>query len=354
MATEFGAMNDDDILQAIMDEMDGPVEAEEAKPQGQTKVQSETEDVSDVNPTDDEESEDEAEDTQDEEETEESEEEDWFPNDLSELAEAMQVDLDALKAIKVKTKVDGVESDVPLGEVIKNYQINKSLTERSEQLAHNRKAFEQQATEFQAARDQQIQQWQMWNGVLEQRLKDQVGAIDWQQLREDDPAEYAAKRQEFTERIAEIENLKAQVAQQAQAHAYERAQQWQQQFEQTLQENIKALPELVEDWKGKPDKMREEMTNLKTYLGSFFTPEEVSQVYDARHIAIARKAMLYDELVKKGGAKMPALKQKPKFIKPAARNSAASVAAKQSKRSINRAVQTQTTDDWAKVIEDLI
>jgi len=201
MATEFGAMNDDDILQAIMDEMDGPVEAEEAKPQGQTKVQSETEDVSDVNPTDDEESEDEAEDTQDEEETEESEEEDWFPNDLSELAEAMQVDLDALKAIKVKTKVDGVESDVPLGEVIKNYQINKSLTERSEQLAHNRKAFEQQATEFQAARDQQIQQWQMWNGVLEQRLKDQVGAIDWQQLREDDPAEYAAKRQEFTERI---------------------------------------------------------------------------------------------------------------------------------------------------------
>ena len=77
------------------------------------------------------------------EEKKEEEDKPWIPETVDELAEGLGVDVDALKAIKIKTKVDGVEADVPLGEVIKNYQLNKALTDRSEALAHQRKALEQ-------------------------------------------------------------------------------------------------------------------------------------------------------------------------------------------------------------------
>jgi len=284
---------------------------------------------------------------------EEKKEEKWIPDSIDELAEALEVDLDALKAIKIKTKVDGVESDVPLGEVIKNYQINKSLTDRSEQLAHNRKALEQAAEQFQQQRNAQLNQWQTWNQILESRLRDQVASVDWQQLRQDDPAEYAAKRQEFTERIAEVEQMKQQFAAQQQQAMYQAAAAHAQQFQKIVEENVKALPTIIPEYTNS-EKMKAEMSDLQNYLGSMFSPEEVNSVYDARHIAIARKAMLYDKMTSKTAPKIEQLKEKPKFVRPAARQSQEAANVKATRDKYKQAVKSQHTDDWASAILDRI
>lgn len=345
MATVAGAITDNELYDIIAEDMGFEKEADEANLESDTPDPNPEQEGEDVTPK-------EVDEQKEEVETKvEEKEEKWVPSSIEELAEALEVDADALKAIRVKTKVDGVESDVPLGEVIKNYQINKSLTERSEQLAHNRKALEEAAQQFVQRRDAELAQWQAWNHVLETRLKDQVAAVDWQQLREDDPAEYAAKRQEFTERIAEMEGMKRQFSEQQQQAMYQAALQRQEQFKQVVQENVKQLPSLIPEFTDQ-EKMKIEMKELQGYLGKYFVPEEVNSVYDARHIAIARKAMLYDKMMDKGAPKLEQIKEKPKFIRPAARNTQASVENKQSQSMYKKALKSQRVDDWVNVIAE--
>lgn len=344
--TQEGAtMSDDEILNAFMEEA-FPEDDDESNPKGQAESDSEQE-GEELTPTDD------LEDEQQEEseDTGEDKEEKWIPSSIQELAEALEVEPDALKAIKIHTKVDGVEADVPLGEVIKNYQLNKAVTERSEQVAHARKQLEAVAQQFAQQRNEQLAQWQAWNQVLETRLKEQVGAIDWNQLREDDPAEYAAKRQEFTERIGEIESMKAQMVQQQRMAQAQALQQQHMAYQQALNQNIQKLPELIPEYKDS-SKMKTEMEELRGYLNGMFAPEEVDSVYDARHIAIARKAMLYDKMMANGKPKVEKIKEKPKFVRPTSRTSQGAADRKRIDNQYKRAVQTQSTDDWAKIIED--
>jgi hypothetical protein len=279
-------------------------------------------------------------------------EEPWIPQDLNELAEGLGVDQDALKAIKIKTKVDGVESDVPLGEVIKNFQLNKALTDRSEALAHQKKALEQAYQQFSVERDTRLQDLNSWNTILETRLREQVAAVDWQQLREDDPAEYAAKRQEFTERIAEIESMKASMEHHRQAAMAEQQQAYMAQLEQVVQENIQRLPNLIPEYKDEAFR-KKDMAEIKDYLTSQgFSEQEVRTVFDARQVAIARKAKLYDAMQKQIEPKAKQLKDKPKFVRPTQRVEPEQAARKDYERKYKTALKNQTTDDWVSVLVD--
>lgn len=286
------------------------------------------------------------------EESKEEGEEPWIPQTIDELAEGLGVEIDALKAIKIKTKVDGVEADVPLGEVIKNYQLNKALTDRSEALAQHRKVLEQAYQQFTVERETRLQDLNSWNQILETRLREQVAAVDWQQLREEDPAEYAAKRQEFTERIAEIESMKASMESHRQALAAQQQQAYLAQIEQVVQENIQKLPEVIPEYKDDTFR-KKDMAELKDYLISQgFSDQEVRSVFDARQVAIARKARLYDQMQKTVDPKVKQLKDKPKFIKPTQRVEKEDISRKQYEKKYKSALKSQHTDDWVNVLMD--
>lgn len=314
-----------------------------------------TEEPSPEEPKEELEAEEPTEETEEQEETtseEAKEEEKWVPQSLDELAEALDVDQDALKAIKIRTKVDGVEADVPLGEVIKNFQLNKSLTERSETLSHQRKVLEQAAQQFAAERESRLQDLDSWNQILETRLREQVAAVDWQQLREEDPAEYAAKRQEFTERIAEIENMKASMQQHRQALATQQQQQLMQQWQYVVEQNARALPDLIPEYKDEEFR-KKDMAAVKDYLTSLgFKDEEVRSVFDARQVAVARKAMLYDAMKKEVDPKVKMLKDKPKFVKPSQRVEPQEVSNRVYDKKYKTALKNQHTDDWVNVLID--
>lgn len=347
MATESGATTtnfDQELYDEIMDQIGVKREAseEEATPETPEEGQVAEGEAAEGEPKEEQEK---GEETPVEEEEKKS---DWFPETLDQLAESLEIDSDALKAIKVKTKVDGVESDVPLGEVIKNYQINKSLTERSENLAHQRKEFEQAIASFIADRDNQVTQWSQWQQLLEQRLREQVGVVDWKQLREDDPAEYAAKRQEFMERISEIESMKVGIAQQQEKRQYEQMQL----FQEAVSQNLRRLPELIPEYSN-AELMKSEVKEIKDYLlRSGFTEQDLNTMYDARQVAVARKAWLYDKMKQTVEPKKMLLKEKPKFVKPAARTSNEAVTSRSEVERYKRAMKSQHTDDWVSVIAD--
>ena len=63
-----------------------------------------------------------------------------------------------------------------------------------------------------------------------------------------------------------------------------------------------------------------------------YKPEEIDQVYDHRAIVIARKARMYDELVKNGDvAQKKVVKLQKRIVKPGARRTQAEAKADQSR-----------------------
>lgn len=279
-------------------------------------------------------------------------EEKWVPQTLDDIAEAFELDEDAIKAIKVKTKVDGKEGEATLKDVIKNFQLDKALTERAETLAHMRKEYEQRFQQWEHQYAEKMQFADAFTGIMENSLKQQVANVDWKQLREDDPAEYAARRQEFMERIGELEALKAKVQNQRQIDAQRLYEQQNLAVRAAIEENVKRLPELIPEFKDR-ETMRAEMEELKQYLRSnAYKDEEIDSVYDARAIAVARKAMLYDKLVAKGLKKQAESKPKPKFVKPSARPIKEAVNQDKRLQKIRQLKRTGSVHDLAALILD--
>lgn len=129
---------------------------------------------------------------------------------------------------------------------------------------------------------------------LEQQLAGEFNAIDWPTLRAEDPAEYAAKRHEFTEKNGHLQQLKAQASQQYEQHLYSQQEQQKQQYASYLQAEGERLLRALPDWQDSAVAAKSK-GELRDYLvAAGFSAEEVGNVADHRSVLIARKAMLYD------------------------------------------------------------
>ena len=311
--------------------------------------------------SEDDEVEDTAEEDSDEEVTDDEVDEDekesserWMPKSLDELASAMEVDPDDLKSIRVKTKVDGVEGEATLAEVIKNYQINKSLTERSEQFAHERKQFEESTKAAVEQYQAKIQEAETMTQLIENRLRDEVQSIDWEQLRAENPAEYAVRRQDYMERIGEIEGMKQAVMQERQEQMQKQQEEYQTQHQQFLKRNQEMLMDALPEWRDTETRQKD-MQELKTYLQSQnISEQEINAIVDYRMVVLAKKAKAFDEMQTNAKPAQARAKSVPKFTKPGSVKTKQTANSNLTKKRIQRATKSQDTDDWARVLEDMI
>jgi hypothetical protein len=347
MAIEQDAMSNEEIIENYLFQEDVP----EKVPSEEEVVEASEEEVEDDS-IEEEGSEEVKEDEVDEDEKDSSER--WMPESLDELASAMEVEPDDLKSIRVKTKVDGVEGEATLAEVIKNYQINKSLTERSEQFAHERKQFEDQTKAALEHYQTKLQEAESMTQIIEERLRGEVQSVDWDQLRRENPAEYAVKRQDFVERIGEVESMKQAVIAERQEQMQKQQQQFQEQHQEFLRKNQELLLDSVPEWRDEAAR-KTDMQELKAYLQSQnISDQEINGIVDYRMVVLAKKAKAYDEMQTKASPAKAMAKTKPKFTKPGTVKSKSNAQDGLTKKRIQRASKTQTTDDWARVLEDIL
>ena len=354
MATQDGAMTNEE---AVFEYLSGQDSLFEDERQSEPEEAQATEEIPEE-PTDEveeeeiEESEVEDEEVEDDEVEEQEPDAPWMPSSLDELAAAMEVEPDDLKSIRVKTKVDGVEGEATLAEVIKNYQLNKSLTEKSEAFSHERKQFQEQANQVAQAYQSKLQEAEDLTQILEDGLKSQISAIDWETLRREDPAEYTAQRQDFMERIGQIETQKKKLVEKREEDRKKQYEEYMQQHQQVLQWNQEQLMSNVPEYKDL-EYMKRDMSELKGYLQSQgVADEEINNITDYRFVVLARKAKMFDEMQTKAAPAKAKAKSKPKFTKPGAARSKANAADTKTKNRYKRAAKTQDIDDWSKVLED--
>lgn len=212
------------------------------------------------------------------------------------LASALGLDENALAYdndgnVVFNAVIDGEAKQVTMQDLVKSYQLEGHVTKKSMKLESDRREFEAHRDQ---AYDHLAQRITAANGMvsaLEKQLLSEFESIDWNTLRQTDPAEWAAYRQYYSERVATVENLKSQVAQsQGQLTEQQKteAAQKQQQF---LNGEVAKMIADNPTWNDQAV-MAKEVGEIGQFLASKygFSPEEMANAMDARLMRLIRDA----------------------------------------------------------------
>jgi len=220
----------------------------------------------------------------------------------------------------VNVKVNGEVSQVGLNDLVAGFQLNKAVTQKSQALSEEKKAFDQQMEQRTLEYNAKIQEASTLTQVLEQQLLGEYQSVDWERLRIEQPAEYAAARQDMATRAQQLQQAKAATA--------TAMQQQQQQLQNTnleqrnnrIREEYNKMIENNPQWTD--DKVYEkDMGRLKEFCSDTygFTDQDFKSVVDARVIELVKDAEKY-----RSGVKMAQESRKtplPKFQKSGGKSS---------------------------------
>jgi len=236
-------------------------------------------------------------------------------------ADLLHVNDDGLLALR--TKVDGQTGIATLSELVESYQKDAHLTNRGKALAGKHTEFDSMYEQFVTGSNQLVQQAELTVKVLEDDFLAEDANINWQELREDQPDLYAAKKIEMQERkealISRRNELSAQVQQLQEGQKKQRDEY----LAVKLQTEQEALEEaFVHEGLGKWS--AEAKKSMMDYLGEQgFPVESLDGLYDHKILLVIEKARLFDKGQRNLKGKM--LRALPRVIKPGAKPSKQSI-----------------------------
>lgn len=210
--------------------------------------------------------------------------------------------------VQFRARIGDEFSDVPLEKLVNAYQGDANLTNRSKALAEKEKAvqaeiskYHQQSTEFaqQAAAIFET----VKNEFLNPYSKEELNA-----LRQDDPAEYAARKEEIRDRerrFNEIVNDAVKTAKQAQGTVSEDTQRY---YANYLQQEAQKVRDEVKDW----EKVEKDVVSYAKSTG--WQDQEIGMIADSRIQIMMYKAMMFDK--GKESVKQKLSKPIPRITKP--------------------------------------
>ena len=272
-----------------------------------------------------------------EEDTLETEEEDEF----EEVEDEPEV-----KTYKVKAA--GEEIEVTEDDLIKSYQMEADYTKKSQKLSQDRKVVEANIAKIQesiAVRNEYAQKLEQVSQVLNEEFD---SSEDLEQLRENDPVSFAVKIAERTENQKKLNviNQERQKVMQEQQYAQ------QQHMQQTVANESKKLVEIIPEFS---DKVKGEQIkkDIRSYgLTNGFTEQEMSAVYDSRHVLMLNKAMKYDRIMKSKAGTVKKVSKAPKTISKGKKVSNSQAAIQQKQRA--RLKSSGSVEDAVSVFQNLI
>ena len=245
-------------------------------------------------------------------------------------------------------KAAGEEKEVTLDELVTSYQLGSDYTKKTQEVAEQRKVINQEAKAIIEARKVRDDYSQKLKSVEEFLVGSNATKEDLTELKENDPIGYAVKVAEMTEKKDQLQLVQAEQQRIAQQQQSDRSAQMQQYVQAEAQKLTQSLPEFSDKTKG--EKIRNDIRNYGKKVG--FTDEELSQVYDSRHVLVLHKAAQYDKLMAgKAGVKKK-VANAPKMVKGGAKVKQ-NVTDKQKKLQ-QRLIKSGDARDAASIFENFI
>lgn len=237
---------------------------------------------------------------------------------LQELIEQNEYDPEWVQSLKIPVKVNGSEDAKPLSELVKSYQIHQATEAELAETKTKSKAVIEELNQQKAAIAESLQILQTIVQDEEAAIEKSLKSTDWAKLREDDPAEYSARKAEIAERREALQAKKQKAVEAYQKVDETTRQQRDEQLRQYVQTERAELLKKIPDWQD-PEKAQAEQNKLSEYLiGQGYTKEEIAKAYDHRLVVGLRKAMLWDEMQSKSQVAKKKVVKVPKVLKPGA------------------------------------
>jgi len=258
-----------------------------------------------------------------------------------ETEEGPPAEVEGGEAVEMVDMGDGTQ--VPLEELVKGSLRQADYTRKTQELAEQRKALEQEKQALMAQHAQAGAQLHELTEQLQRELKAAEESIDLDKLRAEDPAEYSAKLLDL-QRKKELENA---------ARAQQEALYQQQRYEIVMRERA-ALESSNEAFKENFDDTYSELTKWVTSPeGGGLPPEMWDQVYDHRAVLLAHKAMQHDNATRKVAPKVARkLAKTPKVVRPGQHVDARQTRTEEYEKAMTAARKSGTLDDLAKAFQE--
>lgn len=197
----------------------------------------------------------------------------------------------------VTVKIDGKAVEVKLSELKNGYQRQADYTRKTQEVSEAKRTADAETQKAQQERQTYAQNLQLLQLQTEAALQQQQG-IDWSELRESDPVEYLKQQRIATEQQARLSQIYAERQRVEQQDEHEA----QQQRAHHLQDQREQLLAKIPAWKDDAKAKIEKAALREFLLTEGYDEEIVGGLADSRAVVIARKAMLYDQMVAKASA----------------------------------------------------
>ena len=320
------AMLGDDIVSDVQANLDAPEEKEQAP------IEAEAEEEAPV------------------EETEAEEEAtDEAPDDQAEEAE--QSEEDEVPAI-LKLKVNGEEVEKPLDEVVALAQQGLDYTQKTQQVAEQRKELEAYAEQIKAQEQAFQEQMQLNNVLIEDVAKitaldqqlNQYANVNWQQLSDSDFVE--AQKLFFT--YNQLQTERSNLVSQFEAKKQEVVQKQTQLMAEKIAKGKEILAKEIPNWS--PETNQALLSTGKDYG---FTDAELNAIVDPRHVKVLHDAMQWRKLQQKDSIVKKKVSSAKPVVKPGAKDTKAE--ANSNVRQLRESLRkTGKSDMAAKLIENML
>jgi hypothetical protein len=251
----------------------------------------------------------------------------------------------------LKLKHNGEEVDKTEEEVIALAQQGFDYTQKTQQLAEERRQIESQAQAIKANEQAFQQQVQLQTALIQDiaeitaidKQLAQYQNLDWNSLSNNDPVE--AQKLFFS--YNQLQTQRGQLANQLDGKHREITNQQTQAFQQVLAENRAIVERDIPNWAEVKPKLKQ----VGKEYG--FSDQELSSIVDARQLKILHDAMKYRELqASKPGVQNKVSQAKP-VVKPGAKDgkTAQTANVKQTREALRK---TGRSEHAAKLIENML
>jgi hypothetical protein len=247
-------------------------------------------------------------------------------------------------------KINGENVEVSLDELQNGYSRQADYTKKSQTLAEERKAFQQDRDAVLLERTQYSQLL----GALQQQLQAfDEPAPDFDRLYDEDPIEASRLERQYRQRTEQRAQKMQAIAIEQQRVNDANAQEQEQQMRGLITHEAARLPDVIPEWKDDKVAARER-EELKSYLlDSGVAEEELGALVRASHIAVLRKAMLFD----KGQRRVRKARkagQSGKTVRSGSRQQQVKPSARKTKAAYQRLKERGTAENAASLIESLL
>ena len=282
--------------------------------------------------------------------TEEVESEEATDNPDDQAEDTEQSEEDEVPAI-LKLKVNGEDVEKPLDEVVALAQQGLDYTQKTQQVAEQRKELETYAQQIKAQEQAFQEQMQLNNVLIEDVAKitaldqqlNQYANVNWQELSDSDFVE--AQKHFFT--YNQLQQQRSQLVSQFEAKKQEVVSKQTQLMAEKIAKGKEVLAKEIPNWS--PETNQALLSTGKDYG---FSDAELNAIVDPRHVKVLHDAMQWRKLQQNSTVKKKVSSAKP-VVKPGAKDTKAE--ANSTHRQLRESLRKTGKSDMAqKLIENML